>query len=55
MTGRVQRADDDRAQLELPAVIERLVVVLGRGRSNSAVLFRNPTISGVVPPESTKR
>jgi len=30
------------------------LVVLGRGRTNSAVLFRNPTISGVVPPESTK-
>jgi len=30
------------------------LVVLGRGRNNSAVLFRNPTISGVVPPESTK-
>jgi len=30
------------------------LVVLGRGRTNSPVLFRNPTISGVVPPESTK-
>jgi glycosyltransferase involved in cell wall biosynthesis len=30
------------------------LVVLGRGRTNSAVLFRNPTISGVLPPESTK-
>ena len=31
------------------------LVVLGRGRTNSPVLFRNPTrISGVVPPESTE-
>jgi hypothetical protein len=30
------------------------LVVLGRGRTNPPVLFRNPTISGVVPPESTK-
>jgi hypothetical protein len=30
------------------------LVVLGRGRTNSPVLFRNPTIGGVVPPESTK-
>jgi glycosyltransferase involved in cell wall biosynthesis len=30
------------------------LVVLGRGRTSSPVLFRNPTISGVVPPESTK-
>jgi glycosyltransferase involved in cell wall biosynthesis len=30
------------------------LVVLGRGRTNSPVLFRNPTISGAVPPESTK-
>jgi glycosyltransferase involved in cell wall biosynthesis len=30
------------------------LVVLGRGRTNSPVLFRNPTISGVLPPESTK-
>ena len=30
------------------------LVVLGRGRTNSPVLFRNPTISGIVPPESTK-
>ena len=30
------------------------LVVLGRGRTNSAVLFRNPTITGVLPPESTK-
>ena len=30
------------------------LVVLGRGRTNSAVLFRNPTISGAIPPESTK-
>jgi glycosyltransferase involved in cell wall biosynthesis len=29
------------------------LVVLGRGRTNSPVLFRNPTI-GVVPPESHK-
>ena len=30
------------------------LVVLGRGRTNSPVLFRNPTISGALPPESTK-
>jgi len=30
------------------------LVVLGRGRTNPPVLFRNPTISAVVPPESTK-
>ena len=30
------------------------LVVLGRGRTNSPVLFRNPTISGILPPESTK-
>jgi glycosyltransferase involved in cell wall biosynthesis len=30
------------------------LVVLGRGRTTSPVLFRNPTISGVVPPESTE-
>ena len=30
------------------------LVVLGRGRTSSPVLFRNPTIGGVVPPESTK-
>jgi glycosyltransferase involved in cell wall biosynthesis len=30
------------------------LVVFGRGRTNPPVLFRNPTISGVVPPESTK-
>ena len=30
------------------------LVVLGRGRSSTPVLFRNPTISGVVPPESPK-
>jgi glycosyltransferase involved in cell wall biosynthesis len=30
------------------------LVVLGRGRTSTPVLFRNPTISGVVPPESTK-
>ena len=30
------------------------LVVLGRGRQNTPVLFRNPTISGAVPPESTK-
>ena len=30
------------------------LVVLGRGRTNPPVLFRNPTISGVIPPESTK-
>jgi len=31
------------------------LVVLGRGRDSSPVLFRNPTISSVVPPESMKR
>jgi glycosyltransferase involved in cell wall biosynthesis len=31
------------------------LVVLGRGRHSTPVLFRNPTISGVVPPESMKR
>jgi len=30
------------------------LVVLGRGRSSTPVLFRNPTISGAIPPESTK-
>jgi glycosyltransferase involved in cell wall biosynthesis len=30
------------------------LVVLGRGRTDSPVLFRNPTISGALPPESTK-
>ena len=30
------------------------LVVLGRGRTNSPVLFRNPTIGGVVPSDSTK-
>jgi len=35
---------DERSQL----------VVLGRGRTSSPVLFRNPTISGASSPESTK-
>jgi len=30
------------------------LVVLGRGRTTSPVLFRNPTITSVLPPESTK-
>jgi glycosyltransferase involved in cell wall biosynthesis len=30
------------------------LVVLGRGRQSTPVLFRNPTISGAIPPESTK-
>ena len=30
------------------------LVVLGRGRSNTPALFRNPTIGGTAPPESTK-
>jgi glycosyltransferase involved in cell wall biosynthesis len=30
------------------------LVVLGRGRQTTPVLFRNPTISGQIPPESTK-
>jgi glycosyltransferase involved in cell wall biosynthesis len=30
------------------------LVVLGRGRASTPVLFRNATISGVVPPDSTK-
>jgi hypothetical protein len=30
------------------------LVVLGRGRTSTPVLFRSPTISGVIPPESTK-
>ena len=30
------------------------LVVLGRGRQTTPVLFRNPTISGSIPPESTK-
>ena len=30
------------------------LVVLGRGRGNTPVLFRNPTISGASPPESTQ-
>ena len=30
------------------------LVVLGRGRQTSPVLFRNPTISTAVPPEATK-
>ena len=30
------------------------LVVLGRGRQRSPVLFRNSTISDVIPPESTK-
>lgn len=30
------------------------LVVLGRGRGTTPVLFRNPTISGSIPPESTK-
>jgi len=30
------------------------LVVLGRGRTTTPVLFRNPTISGAIPPESTK-
>jgi len=30
------------------------LVVFGRGRQNTPVLFRNPTISGEIPPESTK-
>jgi len=30
------------------------LVVLGRGRQNTPVLFKNPTISGAVPPDSTK-
>jgi hypothetical protein len=33
MPGRVQRANDDGAELELPAVLERLVVVLGRSKA----------------------
>jgi hypothetical protein len=31
------------------------LVVLGRGRHSTPVLFRNPTISGVAPPDSIKR
>ncbi|HEY5619527.1 MAG TPA: glycosyltransferase family 2 protein [Vicinamibacterales bacterium] len=31
------------------------LVVLGRGRQTAPVLFRNPTISATVPPESSKR
>ena len=31
------------------------LVVLGRGRHTTPVLFRNPTISGAVPPESLKQ
>jgi glycosyltransferase involved in cell wall biosynthesis len=30
------------------------LVVLGRGRQTTPVLFRNPTIGGQLPPESTK-
>jgi glycosyltransferase involved in cell wall biosynthesis len=30
------------------------LVVFGRGRQNTPVLFRNPTISGAIPPKSTK-
>jgi glycosyltransferase involved in cell wall biosynthesis len=30
------------------------LVVLGRGRQSTPVLFRNPTISGAIPPESRK-
>jgi glycosyltransferase involved in cell wall biosynthesis len=30
------------------------LVVFGRGRQNTPVLFRNPTISGRVPPDSTR-
>jgi glycosyltransferase involved in cell wall biosynthesis len=30
------------------------LVVLGRGRQSTPVLFKNPTISGAVPPDSTK-
>jgi glycosyltransferase involved in cell wall biosynthesis len=30
------------------------LVVFGRGRQNMPVLFRNPTISGRIPPESTR-
>jgi hypothetical protein len=31
------------------------LVVLGRGRQSTPVLFRNPTISATVPPDSLKR
>lgn len=31
------------------------LVVLGRGRQSTAVLFHNPTIEGATPPESMKR
>ena len=31
------------------------LVILGRGRHSTPVLFRNPTISGAVPPESMKQ
>jgi glycosyltransferase involved in cell wall biosynthesis len=30
------------------------LVVFGRGRQNTPVLFRNPTINGRIPPESTR-
>lgn len=30
------------------------LVVLGRGRQNTPVLFKNPTISGAIPPDSTR-
>jgi glycosyltransferase involved in cell wall biosynthesis len=30
------------------------LVVLGRGRQSTPVLFRNPTISGAIPPDSSK-
>ena len=30
------------------------LVVFGRGRQNTPVLFRNPTIGGTIPPDSTK-
>ena len=52
VAGRVQRADDDVAELELPAVVERLVVVLGRGEAvdvdRRAGGERQPAVAGDV-------
>jgi len=30
------------------------LVVLGHGRTSAPVLFKNPTISGALPPDSSK-
>jgi len=45
VTGRVQRAHDDIAELELPAVVERSVNVLGLGQTMDVIVAPVATAS----------